>query len=106
MTRRCRARSRKAASMRSVRRHSSPSASPGCGVSSWVCSSRPRAGKGSDLVTCTRAMGRACRMESQESTNQNETEGDESPQEFAEQVENDPSTAQTGEDEVEEVRGG
>ena len=45
-------------------------------------------------------------MESQESTNQNETEGDESPQEFADQVENDPSTAQTGEDEVEEVRGG
>ena len=45
-------------------------------------------------------------MESQESTNQNETEGDESPEEFAEQVENDPSTAKTGEDDLEEVRGG
>jgi hypothetical protein len=45
-------------------------------------------------------------MERQESPNQNETDGDESPQEFAEQVENDPSTAQTGEDEIEDVRGG
>ncbi len=45
-------------------------------------------------------------METQENPNQNETEGDESPQEFAEQVENDPSTASTGEDELEQVRGG
>ena len=45
-------------------------------------------------------------MESQESPNQNETEGDESPEEFAEQVENDPSTAKSGEDELEDVRGG
>jgi hypothetical protein len=37
---------------------------------------------------------------------QNETQGDESPEEFAEQVENDPSTAKSGEDELEEVRGG
>jgi len=44
-------------------------------------------------------------MESQEQQ-QTETQGDESPEEFAEQVENDPSTAQTGEDELEEVRGG
>src|SRR5688500_4110089 len=103
MTRRCGAWSRKGASIRSVRRHSSPSASSAFAVSSCDRASRSTAGKGSDLVTCTRAMGRACRMESQESTNQNETEGDESPQEFADQVENDPSTAQTGEDEVEEV---
>ncbi len=45
-------------------------------------------------------------METQENPNQNETEGDESPEEFAEQVENDPSTANTGEDELEQVRGG
>jgi hypothetical protein len=45
-------------------------------------------------------------MESQENPNQNDTEGDESVQEFAEEVENDPSTAQTGGDELEEVRGG
>ncbi|HEX2084114.1 MAG TPA: hypothetical protein VHF89_00395 [Solirubrobacteraceae bacterium] len=48
-------------------------------------------------------------MESQESPNQNETEGDESPQEFAEQVENDPSTAESGGgagDDLEDVRGG
>ena len=45
-------------------------------------------------------------MESQESPNQNETEGDESPEEFAEQVENDPSTAQSGDDDLEDVRGG
>ncbi|MDQ3741684.1 MAG: hypothetical protein M3389_12160 [Actinomycetota bacterium] len=45
-------------------------------------------------------------METQENPNQNETEGDESPEEFAEQVENDPSTATSGEDELEEVRGG
>ncbi len=45
-------------------------------------------------------------METQENPNQNETQGDESPEEFAEQVENDPSTASTGEDELEQVRGG
>ncbi|HEX8084846.1 MAG TPA: hypothetical protein VF529_11205 [Solirubrobacteraceae bacterium] len=45
-------------------------------------------------------------METQENPNQNETEGDESVEEFAEEVENDPSTAQTGEDELEDVRGG
>ena len=45
-------------------------------------------------------------METQENPNQNETEGDESPEEFAEQVENDPSTASTGEDELEQLRGG
>ncbi|HEV2062690.1 MAG TPA: hypothetical protein VGR12_07545 [Solirubrobacteraceae bacterium] len=43
-------------------------------------------------------------MESQEK--QNPTEGDEDQQEFVEQVEEDPSTAQTGEDELEDVRGG
>ena len=54
-------------------------------------------------------MGRACRMETQENPNANETDGDESPQEFAEQVENDPSTASPGgdaDDDLEEVRGG
>ena len=45
-------------------------------------------------------------METQENPNENETTGDESPEEFAEQVENDPSTANTGEDELEQVRGG
>ena len=46
-------------------------------------------------------------METQENPNeQPQTQGDESPEEFAEQVENDPSTAQTGEDELEDVRGG
>lgn len=45
-------------------------------------------------------------MESQESTNENETQGDESPEEFAEQIENDPSTAKSGEDELEDLRGG
>ena len=46
-------------------------------------------------------------METQENPNeQSETQGDESPEEFAEQVENDPSTANTGEDELEQVRGG
>jgi hypothetical protein len=45
-------------------------------------------------------------MESQEQQ-QAETQGDESPEEFAEQVENDPSTAQSEEgDQLEEVRGG
>ena len=44
-------------------------------------------------------------MESQEQQ-PNETQGDESPDEFAEQVENDPSTAQSDEDELEELRGG
>lgn len=47
-------------------------------------------------------------MESQESPQQNETDGDESAQEYAEQVEDDPSTASPGEgdDDVEELRGG
>ena len=46
-------------------------------------------------------------MESQESPKQNETQGDESPEEFAEQVENDPSTATSGDDDqLEEIRGG
>ena len=46
-------------------------------------------------------------METQENPNeQSQTQGDESPEEFAEQVENDPSTADTGEDEAEQVRGG
>ena len=46
-------------------------------------------------------------MESQEQQ-QNETTGDEDQQEFAEQVENDPSTASPGEgdDDLEELRGG
>ena len=47
-------------------------------------------------------------MESQEQQ-QNETQGDESPEEFAEQVENDPSTASSGgdaDDDLEELRGG
>ncbi len=47
-------------------------------------------------------------METQETPNEpNETTGDESPEEFAEQVENDPSTASPGgDDELEQVRGG
>jgi hypothetical protein len=45
-------------------------------------------------------------METQENENANETTGDETPEEFAEQVENDPSTAKSGEDELEELRGG
>ena len=48
-------------------------------------------------------------MESQDSAqspDENATTGDESPQEFADQVENDPSTATSGEDDLEEVRGG
>ena len=46
-------------------------------------------------------------METQENPNeQSETTGDESPEEFAEQVENDPSTASSGDDELEQVRGG
>ena len=44
-------------------------------------------------------------MESQEQQ-QTETQGDETPEEFAEQVENDPSTASSGDDELEQVRGG
>ena len=44
-------------------------------------------------------------MESQEQQ-QTETQGDESPEEFAEQVENDPSTAESDEGELEELRGG
>ena len=43
-------------------------------------------------------------METQEK--QNPTQGDEDQQEFVEQVEEDPSTATSGEDELEEVRGG
>jgi hypothetical protein len=47
-------------------------------------------------------------METQENPNENETTGDESPEEFAEQVENDPSTAKSGDadDPLEQVRGG
>ncbi len=46
-------------------------------------------------------------METPEQPNeQSETQGDEDVQEFVEQVENDPSTANTGEDELEQVRGG
>jgi hypothetical protein len=46
-------------------------------------------------------------METPETPNENiESTGDESPEEFAEQVENDPSTATTGDDELEDVRGG
>ncbi len=46
-------------------------------------------------------------METPEQPNeQSETQGDESVEEFVEQVENDPSTANTGEDELEQVRGG
>ena len=47
-------------------------------------------------------------MESQEQQ-QNEPQGDESPEEFAEQVENDPSTASAdggADDDLEELRGG
>ena len=46
-------------------------------------------------------------METQEQ--QNETQRDEDQQEFAEQVESDPSTASSGgesDDDLEEVRGG
>ena len=46
-------------------------------------------------------------METQETPNeQPETTGDESNEEFAEKVENDPSTASSGDDELEQVRGG
>jgi len=46
-------------------------------------------------------------METQENPNeQAQTQGDQSPEEFAQEVENDPSTASTGEDELEQVRGG
>ncbi len=46
-------------------------------------------------------------METQENPNeQSETAGDESPEEFAEQVENDPSTANSDDDPLEQVRGG
>jgi hypothetical protein len=46
-------------------------------------------------------------METQESPKeQGETAGDESPEEFAQDVENDPSTATSGDDELEQVRGG
>ncbi|HEX8121872.1 MAG TPA: hypothetical protein VF549_11470 [Solirubrobacteraceae bacterium] len=46
-------------------------------------------------------------METPENPNEQiESTGDESPEEFAEQVENDPSTAKSGDDELEEVRGG
>ena len=52
-------------------------------------------------------MGRACRMETQETPNeQPDPQADESPEEFAEDVQNDPSTATSGEDELEQVRGG
>ncbi len=48
-------------------------------------------------------------METQENRNDEpETTGDESPEEFTEQVENDPSTASSdsGDDQLEQVRGG
>ncbi len=46
-------------------------------------------------------------METQENPNeQGQTQGDESPEEFAQEVENDPSTASSGDDELEQVRGG
>ncbi len=46
-------------------------------------------------------------METQENPDeQDQTQGDESPEEFAQEVENDPSTANTGEDELEQLRGG
>ncbi len=48
-------------------------------------------------------------METQENPNeQNETAGDETVEEFVEQVENDPSTAKSGnaDDPLEQVRGG
>ena len=47
-------------------------------------------------------------METQERdpNEQGQTTGDESVEEFTEQVEDDPSTANTGEDELEQVRGG
>ena len=35
-----------------------------------------------------------------------ESPPDETPEEFAEKVENDPSTASSGDDELEQVRGG
>ena len=49
-------------------------------------------------------------METQENPNEHgehaQSQGDESVEEFAEQVENDPSTASSGDDELEQVRGG
>ncbi len=46
-------------------------------------------------------------METQEQPNENDQQsGDESPEEFAQEVENDPSTASSGEDELEQLRGG
>ena len=46
-------------------------------------------------------------METQETPNDPlDTTGDETLEEFAEKVENDPSTASSGDDELEQVRGG
>ncbi len=46
-------------------------------------------------------------METQENPNeQAQTQDDESAEEFAQEVENDPSTASSGDDELEQVRGG
>ncbi len=50
-------------------------------------------------------------METQENPNEHGQTGDESPEEFAQEVENDPSTASSGEgdggdDQLEQVRGG
>lgn len=48
-------------------------------------------------------------METEDPQNQQETTGDESAEEFKEQVENDPSTAKSSPDEddgVERLRGG
>lgn len=49
-------------------------------------------------------------MESQENRDEQpegvEAPPAETPEEFAEKVENDPSTASSGEDELEQVRGG
>ncbi len=47
-------------------------------------------------------------METQENPNEpDQMQGDESPEEFAQEVENDPSTASSGDDdELEQVRGG
>ncbi len=47
-------------------------------------------------------------MDTEDPQNQNETTGDESPEEFAEQLENDPSTATSGDedDTTERLRGG
>jgi hypothetical protein len=45
-------------------------------------------------------------METPENRDEQVEQGDESPEEFAQEVENDPSTASSGDDELEQVRGG